>query len=88
MQTIECWKLETISGAEGEYIGLEARFSSKEEAEKALSGFGGYGGQVSRETITIFHSAVEWKPALDHESRLSGLAKLSVAEKAALGLER
>jgi len=86
VKKIECWKLETISGAEGEYVDLTARFASPEEAEKAKPECGGYGGRVSAETITIFDTAVEWKPSLDEASKASGLAKLTAAEKQALGL--
>ena len=88
MKTIECWKLETISGAEGEHISLTARFINQDEAEKAEPACGGYGGKVSKETIIIFDTAVEWNPSLDADAKASGLAKLSSAERKALGLER
>ncbi len=87
MKTIHCWKLETISGAEGEHIVLTARFASKEEAEKAKPACGGYGGKVSREVVTIFDTAAEWNPEeFDPEAKTTGLGKLTDREKKALGL--
>lgn len=88
MKTIECFKLETISGAEGEHVSLTARFAFQIEAEKAKPACGGYGGRVSPETIVIYDTAIEWKPALDKEAASTGLQKLTSRERAALGLEK
>ena len=85
MKTIECWRLETVSDP---HNSLAARFVNLDEAEKAKPHAGGYGGKVSKEIITIFDTAIEWKPGLDEDAKASGLAKLTSAERKALGLGR
>ncbi len=65
---------------------FKARFASKEEAEKAKPFIGGFSGEVLKETILIFDTAIEWTPEADYESKKTGLAKLTDAEKKALGL--
>lgn len=86
MKTIQCWKLETISGAEGEHLSLTARFVSEREAELAKPACGGYGGQVRREIITIYDTAIEFNPQLNTKAARSGLAKLTEEERQALGI--
>lgn len=86
MKTIQCFRLETISGAEGEFLSLTARFTTKEEADKAAPACGGYGGRVSPETITIYDLAYEWDPKLNIGAAATGLAKLTLEERLALGL--
>ena len=83
MQTIQCFRLESV-GENGN--GLVARFASREEAEAAKGKARGYGPEIRPETITIFESAIEYAPDLNTGAIESGLAKLTAEEKAALGL--
>lgn len=88
MRRIDCFRVDCISGAEGEHRSLLARFTSFAEAEKITDSkiAGGYGGEVVPETIVIYDSAIEWRPTLDQDAAASGLAKLTEQEKRALGL--
>ena len=83
MKEIRCWRLE--SKAE-DFNSLCARFSTETEAQKAAPAAGGYGPSIKPETIKIYDQATEWKPALDEEAKVSGLAKLNEREKKALGI--
>lgn len=85
MKTIECYRLESI--AESGMNALVARFASRAEAEAAKDLAAGYGPKITHEVITIFDTAVEFEPRLNKAAAASGLAKLTPAEKAALGLE-
>ncbi len=84
MNTISCWRLEAINEDRNSLI---ARFSTKREAEVASPCAGGYGPEITKETIEIWDSAAEFKPVLDEAAKASGLAKLTLREKQALGIE-
>lgn len=83
MQMIVCWRVERISTGDS----LIARFSSEEEATKIKIDKGS-NFKVREESIRLFDTTIEWDPVkFDLASKASGLAKLSIAEKMALGLE-
>ena len=86
MKTIECYRLEAISGEHRQHSELVARFTNKEEALKAqgLACPHSLSGRVTTETIRMYDTAIDWDPAV--AERLSGLAKLTDSEKAALRL--
>ncbi len=85
MKEIECWRLESVGYAGAN--NLVARFVLQAEAKKAKSAVGGYDPNIRHEIIRVYDTAVEFRPELyDTKSRRSGLAKLTDAEKAALGL--
>ncbi len=84
MNTIVCWRLESVGDDRNSLV---ARFSTREEAERASSCAGGYGPNIEREELIVWDSAVEFKPQFDEISKASGLAKLTAKEKKALGIE-
>jgi hypothetical protein len=84
MKEINCVRLES-QGDNGN--SLVARFANRQEAQKAKSKAAGYGSEIRDEVIRIYDTAIEFAPDLDDKSRESGLAKLTAAERRALGLE-
>ena len=64
MKKMECWKLESICGAKGEFLSLVGRFATKVEAELAKPHSGGYGWIITKETIIIYDTAIEFDPTI------------------------
>jgi hypothetical protein len=80
---IKCWRLDCVGEQHNSEV---ARFSSREEAEKAKPYAGGYGGEVVPETLVIYDSTVEWNPKTDTATRDAALSKLTEHEKFVLGI--